>query len=402
MPVQQPCQISQGNGGRLSHTDEFNRYAWDFNLTVGSPVVATRSGVVVRVKDDSYRGGPDTKWLSAGNEIVLDHLDGEQTLYLHLSPNAVVKEGEYVLQGQLLGQSGWTGYAHVPHLHYTVQTEDRISVASKFVDYPQTDGVPNQENVVKPARPPAVPQDVIDAYRAAWSGCAEAERLGAPDLALEFARIATKKRSKYKDYFYHQVLANRAKLHRQTVTDRAAEIFNATERDKGDIADLMLLKITLAQSKDRTLRTLAQSLGKTLKEYPDDVRARWKKATQALEELVAALRAECSGDTRRALDHYIKALELRSPTVGKRVQDAFARFAEERNQIVVRKLSALASQVKDTGEGYLEQLREAAGAHWHTHDLLLDVWERRVADSGVAPIEARARTEAIMKRIRGR
>lgn len=378
--------------------DKYNRYAWDFSVPVGSPIVASRSGVVHKVKSDSYRGGADRKWLNDGNSVVIDHLDGSFTLYLHLTPGVTVRVGEYVIQGQVIGAAGWTGYAQVPHLHYTAQQEDGVSVASSFVDIKQNEGIPRQGNQIRPARNPAVPQELLDRYLNAWRACKEAERLGLPDLALAFA-TSVPKRSKH-DYFYHAVLSRRAAVHRQSIVDQAAALFNDKEPDGSNACELLLLQITLSQSKDRSLKKLASSLRETLKTYPESTRKSWQNAEKPLTELIAAWRAECKEQPRDALNHYIRAFAKPGAAARNFVQQSFSRFAKERSAVVIRELSSLAAEVDETPKEYRPQLRDAAAALWPTHDLLLDVWERRVPDSGVEPIEVRARAERLLRKIR--
>jgi len=81
----------------------------DFSAPYGAPVYATGSGVVARVG-----------WMGAyGLAVLLDHAQGYQTLYGHLS-RAAVRPGQRVERGQVLGYVGSTGRSTGPHLHYSV------------------------------------------------------------------------------------------------------------------------------------------------------------------------------------------------------------------------------------------------------------------------------------------
>ncbi|MGC8876815.1 M23 family metallopeptidase [Thermus sp.] len=81
----------------------------DFSAPYGAPVYATGAGVVVRVG-----------WMGAyGLAVLLDHAQGYQTLYGHLS-RAAVRPGQRVKRGQVLGYVGSTGRSTGPHLHYGV------------------------------------------------------------------------------------------------------------------------------------------------------------------------------------------------------------------------------------------------------------------------------------------
>jgi|GEM_PF-525951 len=92
----------------------------------GQPVVAPANGVVV-VSIDQYDDNPLLKPSQSnppyGNGIVLDHGDGEFSMFAHLKHGSVrVKAGDNVKTGQELGQCGNSGNSPFPHLHYHVQT----------------------------------------------------------------------------------------------------------------------------------------------------------------------------------------------------------------------------------------------------------------------------------------
>jgi murein DD-endopeptidase MepM/ murein hydrolase activator NlpD len=82
----------------------------DLEARSGTPVVAAGNGVVVSA---GHAGG-------YGRMVVLDHGDGVQTRYAHLS-RIVVRRGEQIAAGQLLGKSGATGRVTGPHLHFEVR-----------------------------------------------------------------------------------------------------------------------------------------------------------------------------------------------------------------------------------------------------------------------------------------
>ena len=92
--------------GRVQSTHQ----GLDYAAGAGTPVAAVNSGTVLLA-------GP---LYFEGNCVVLDHGQGLQTLYMHLSEIAV-KEGEHVDRGQKLGLVGGTGRATGPHLHLGVR-----------------------------------------------------------------------------------------------------------------------------------------------------------------------------------------------------------------------------------------------------------------------------------------
>lgn len=83
----------------------------DYAGGYGSPVVAPAAGQVRLV------GRERDGFLVNGNIIGLDHGQGVTTAYLHLS-QILVKEGDFVKPGQIIGAVGATGAATGPHLHW--------------------------------------------------------------------------------------------------------------------------------------------------------------------------------------------------------------------------------------------------------------------------------------------
>ncbi len=87
----------------------------DFTAKRGTEVYATGDGVVVRA--DKRRSG-------YGRQIVIDHGYGYKTRYAHLD-KFVVKTGQKVKRGELIGYVGNTGLSTAPHLHYEVLKNNR-------------------------------------------------------------------------------------------------------------------------------------------------------------------------------------------------------------------------------------------------------------------------------------
>lgn len=89
------------------------RNAVDLAAPAGSPIYASAAGTVIVSKMSGYNGG-------YANYIVISHNNGTQTLYAHNSDN-VVKVGDTVTQGQLIGHVGMTGNATGPHVHFEIR-----------------------------------------------------------------------------------------------------------------------------------------------------------------------------------------------------------------------------------------------------------------------------------------
>ncbi len=79
----------------------------------GNPIFASASGVVV------YAGWSDYGY---GLMVVVDHGDGWQTLYAHMSQVNVVC-GQAAFQGNVIGLVGSTGNSTGPHLHFEIESD---------------------------------------------------------------------------------------------------------------------------------------------------------------------------------------------------------------------------------------------------------------------------------------
>ena len=109
------------NGGRF-------HAGIDLATVAGSPVMAAKSGRVFFAGDDA----------GYGHYVEIHHPDGLSTRYAHLS-DIQTKEGEWVIQNQVIGTSGKTGNASArsitPHLHFEIRYENQpLNPASGLFD----------------------------------------------------------------------------------------------------------------------------------------------------------------------------------------------------------------------------------------------------------------------------
>lgn len=88
----------------------------DFACSAGTPILAVKSGTVVKSLALRY---PNGSYRSYGEYVVIDHHDGTMTLYAHMSSRAV-STNQTVSQGQQIGSVGSTGNSTGPHLHFEV------------------------------------------------------------------------------------------------------------------------------------------------------------------------------------------------------------------------------------------------------------------------------------------
>jgi murein DD-endopeptidase MepM/ murein hydrolase activator NlpD len=82
----------------------------DFGAGSGTPIRAAADGEVAFA---GARGG-------YGNATILDHGGSLATLYAHQSA-ILVRPGQAVRRGQVIGRVGSTGYSTGPHLHFEVR-----------------------------------------------------------------------------------------------------------------------------------------------------------------------------------------------------------------------------------------------------------------------------------------
>jgi murein DD-endopeptidase MepM/ murein hydrolase activator NlpD len=103
--------------GWLTQEYRYDHRAIDIAAVMGTPVTAADRGVVIRAgwNNQGY-----------GLFVVIDHNIDYVTLYAHLS-EVLVKEGDVVAQGQVIGKVGSTGNSTGPHLHFEIRDFGRLS-----------------------------------------------------------------------------------------------------------------------------------------------------------------------------------------------------------------------------------------------------------------------------------
>ncbi len=99
--------------GKITQGYKKGHYALDIGNRSKPPIWAAAEGTVVKASSGTYGGG-------YGNHVIIDHGDGVQTLYAHMS-SVGVEVGDTVSQGDVIGVMGNTGRVYGVtgiHLHW--------------------------------------------------------------------------------------------------------------------------------------------------------------------------------------------------------------------------------------------------------------------------------------------
>jgi murein DD-endopeptidase MepM/ murein hydrolase activator NlpD len=94
----------------------------DFRVPYGGQVRAAGAGTVISA---GWNGG-------YGRMVEIDHGDGMTTRYAHLS-KIIVKTGDQVERGTILGKAGTSGRSTGPHLHYEVRRNGTAIDPLRFI-----------------------------------------------------------------------------------------------------------------------------------------------------------------------------------------------------------------------------------------------------------------------------
>jgi murein DD-endopeptidase MepM/ murein hydrolase activator NlpD len=92
--------------------DQQTHLGFDLAKLAHSPIPASNDGKVLWAEDLGIYG----------NCVVIDHGFGLQSFYGHMS-EFLVKKGDMVKKGQVIGKTGSTGLAGGDHLHFGMQVD---------------------------------------------------------------------------------------------------------------------------------------------------------------------------------------------------------------------------------------------------------------------------------------
>ncbi len=95
----------------------------DIMAAEGTAIRATNDGVIMVSGYYPIKGG----------FIMIDHGGGVQSLYFHQAEGLLVREGQRVKKGDLIGKVGSTGLSTGPHLHWEIRVNNQPTQASSWV-----------------------------------------------------------------------------------------------------------------------------------------------------------------------------------------------------------------------------------------------------------------------------
>ena len=140
LPVDNIVLLLQKNGGNISGFFNPNihqgidiarggtHYLTSIN---GAPIRAVKGGIVTT----SVTNYGTTSY---GNNIIIDHENGETTRYAHMLNTPIFAVGQRVKQGQIIGYVGNTGDSTGPHLHFEVKFNGAFKDPMDYLNGAQT------------------------------------------------------------------------------------------------------------------------------------------------------------------------------------------------------------------------------------------------------------------------
>ena len=117
------------------------KHAIDFPIDFDVPILASLSGEIVDVKDNSKKGGNNKKYadIKYQNYITIKHTNNELSQYGHIAnKSSLVKIGDKVKKGDHIAKGiGMVGYTTTPHLHLMVciDTDNEVGYESLEIKF---------------------------------------------------------------------------------------------------------------------------------------------------------------------------------------------------------------------------------------------------------------------------
>lgn len=121
--IKKPTQTS-----KISQRYSFFHQGIDYDGETGDPIYAIMKGEVIQVQYSRF---------SYGNTVIIDHGDGVESLYAHLS-KIETKEGRIVAAGEKIGEMGSTGRSTGDHLHFEIHFDGKAINPESILPAPDT------------------------------------------------------------------------------------------------------------------------------------------------------------------------------------------------------------------------------------------------------------------------
>jgi len=129
---------TQGECGHLTHFFSGNLHAIDFRCPIGTPLLAVGNGIVVGSSTSNALTGIAVTNLFRWNSILLqiDTTDDDPLFveYVHIQ-SSIVKIGQRVQLGDVIGYSGSVGFSPEPHLHFAAYRSAKPDAATVRVSF---------------------------------------------------------------------------------------------------------------------------------------------------------------------------------------------------------------------------------------------------------------------------
>lgn len=119
-----PGEISSNFGSRVDPLNRKKAFhpGIDFRGNTGEPIQATADGVIKEASRNKV----------LGRYVIVSHGNGFETIFAHMH-KTLVKTGEEVKRGQVIGQIGNTGRSTGSHLHYGIQLHGKSIDPGKYL-----------------------------------------------------------------------------------------------------------------------------------------------------------------------------------------------------------------------------------------------------------------------------
>lgn len=124
-----PCKykkVTSPFGWRIHPVYGYRKFHYGIDLSgnKGTPIYAVKSGTVTAAYEDK----------EGGFMVKINHHDGFTTTYLHMT-HYIVKKGDIVSQGQVIGYMGSTGTSTGVHLHFGIMYKGEYVNPADYIDF---------------------------------------------------------------------------------------------------------------------------------------------------------------------------------------------------------------------------------------------------------------------------